>query len=149
MAAKLTEVAIDTPRADEFDLVFDAWANSFRKSPWAGCVPNHMWDAVSRAAASDILDRGALVLVAVTPIEGQEDKFPEVRRVMGYSVSEPDKHVLHWLYVKRDYRGTGVGSALLRATCPDGKWIYTYRTRASERFLGSRFRWDAVPARVK
>lgn len=147
--AALTEVTIDTPRADEFDLVFDAWANSFRKSPWAGCVPNNLWDQVSRAVAGDILDRGAIVLVAVTPIAGQEDKFPEVRRVMGYSVSEPDRGVLHWLYVKRDYRGAGVGSALLRATCPTGEWIYTFRTRASATFLGHRFKWDPVPARVK
>lgn len=146
---KLSEVIIDTPHADEFDLVFDAWANSFRKSPWAGCVPNNLWDQVSRAVADDILGRGALVIVAVTPIEGQEDKFPAVRRVMGYSVSEPDKHVLHWLYVKRDYRGAGIGTALLRATAHDGDWTYTHRTKASAGFLGSRFRWDPVPARIK
>ena len=79
---------------------------------------------------------------------------------MGYSVSEPSKRVLHWLYVKRDYRGMGVGTQLLEATCPpysgaSGErghspgWRYTYRTKASTRFLGEGFIWDPVPARVK
>lgn len=142
---------IDAPRPEEFKIIFDAWANSFRKSPWAGCVPNHMWDAVSREAARSILDRGARVLVAVTPIAGQEDQFPEVRRVMGYSVSEPDRGILHWLYVKEKFRGVGIGSALLEATCPEstGEWQYTFRTKASAKFLGPRFNWDPVHARVK
>lgn len=67
---------------------------------------------------------------------------------MGYSVTEPG--VLHWLFVKRDYRGMGVGSALLAASCPGTSPMkYTCRTRASAAFLGSRFSWDPVPARVK
>ena len=142
---------IDTPHADEYSLVFDSWARSFRKSPWAGCIPNQLYPSVQRTAMTDIMDRGAQVLVAVTPIEGQEDQFPEVRRVMGYSVSEPAKKLLHWIYVKDDFRGFGVGHQLLRATCGDGddEWTYTFRTYASTKFLGKRFKWDAVPARVK
>jgi GNAT superfamily N-acetyltransferase len=76
---------------------------------------------------------------------------------MGYVVFEPG--VLHWLYVKRDYRGFGVGRALIRemvsslnaadfAGAPD-RWIYTHRTKASQRFLGPCFHWDPVPARTK
>lgn len=133
---------IDTPRADEFPLVFDAWARSFKKSPWAGCVPNHLWDQVSRECAHQIVNRGARVLVAVT-------ELPDgTRRVMGYSVSEPGKKVLHWLFVKKDYRGMGVGKTLLAETCPGHGWTYTHRTRASARFLPG-FTWDPTAARVK
>lgn len=151
----------DAPTADEMKLVFDSWANSFRKSPWAGCIPNNLYDQVSREVARSILDRGARVIVAVTPIAGREDEFPAVRRVMGYSVSEPDRNVLHWLYVKdgpagNGYRRLGVGRALLEQTVkafdPDRPFVYTFRTRASERFLNGesrRFIWDPVPARVK
>jgi GNAT superfamily N-acetyltransferase len=146
-----------TPTADELKLVFDSWANSFRKSPWAGCIPNHLYDQVSREVQRSIMDRGARVLVAVTPIEGHEAEFPEVRRVMGYSVSEPERGILHFLYVKAPYRGIGVGRALKQRTVIDfsagQQWTYTFRTRASERFLNSDvpgvFRWDPVPARVK
>jgi len=146
----------DSPAADEYPLIFDSWARSFKKSPWAGCVPNHLWDMVSRAAASDILNRGARVIVAATPIEGADDY---ARRVMGYSVSEPG--VLHWLFVKRDYRDMGVGRALLDETTRDWPkdsvydaghptYKYTHRTRASSGFLkGSGWQWDPVLARVK
>lgn len=155
-------MTFDTPTVDEFKLVKDAWANSFRKSPWAGCIPNHLYDQVSRESIRSILDRGARVLVAVTPIHGREDEFPAVRRVMGYSVSEPHRGILHWLYVKAGpdglgYRGVGIGRAILERTIlefnPNVEWTYTFRTRASERFLnggdGPRFHWDPIPARVK
>lgn len=142
----------DAPTAEEYPLVFDAWANGFKKSPYAGCIPNRMYDDVSRAVIAEILDRGALVIVAAQPLPDGR------RRVMGFSVSEPGKRVLHWLYVKRDYRGVGIGAALLQETCPDtSAWKYTFRTKASDGFLrrasasygGPRFEWDPVPARVK
>lgn len=145
-------MTFDSPRPDEFPLIFDSWARSFRKSPWAGCIPNHLYDQVSRATINDILNRGARVIVAVQEVEGG-------RRVMGYSVSEPEvPGVLHWLFVKRDYRGFGVGSALLDETVrdwpltPPRRWSYTHRTAASNRFLARyphQFHWDPVPARVK
>ncbi len=133
----------DSPTAEEYALVIDAWVRSYQKSPWAGCVPNHLWDSVSRTCISEILNRGARIVVAVADTEDGG------RRVMGYSVSEPG--VLHWLFVKRDYRGVGVGSAILRETCPagGGPWTYTHRTRASERFLGRNFAYDPRTARIK
>lgn len=139
---------LDTPTADELKFVFDAWSNSFRKSPWAGCIPNHLYDQVSRETARTILDRGAVVLVAVTPIDGQEG-----RRVMGFVVVEPNRNVLHFLYVKEMYRRLGIGRALLEAATaefdPELDYTYTHRTKASTRFLGERFAWNPVPARTK
>jgi len=82
----------DIPTAEEFPLIFDSWARCWMRSPWAGCVRNCDWDTTTRATASEIIDRKGTrvtVLYTVTP-EG-------VRRVMGYSVSEPARHVLHWL----------------------------------------------------
>lgn len=142
----------DSPTADEFKFIFDSWANSFRKSPWAGCIPNHLYDQVSRECARSILDRGARVIAAVTPIEGQEEQFPAVRRVMGYSVSEPGRNVLHFLYVKDKFRGMGIGRRILEQTCAAGEWTYTFRTRACTKFLASSaatFKWDPIPARMK
>lgn len=141
----------DAPRADEFPLIFDSWSNSFKKSPWAGCVPNRLWDDVSRATIAEIIDRGARIIIAAMPLPDGG------RRVMGYSVSEPNKRTLHWLYVKKDYRGAGIGARLLRETCPDGAfaWRYTHRTKAADKFLrraagagGPHFEWDPVPSRV-
>lgn len=142
----------DDAKPDELALVFDSWARSFQKSPWAGCVPNHLYPQVSRAVSSEIVDRGARVLVAHVELPDGG------RRVLGYSVSEPEKRVLHWLFVKKDYRkpsGLCVGTELLRQTCPSGDWTYTFRTRASTKFLGAGERWgarffhDPTLARVK
>jgi len=130
--------------ADELAFVFDSWARSFQKSPYAGCIPNHMYPQVSRAAAAEIIDRGARVLVAYADMEDGS------RRIMGYSVSEPEKQTLHWLFVKHDYRGLGVGTALLNETCATWKApSYTYRTKASAKFLGPTFRWEPRFARIK
>lgn len=135
------------PLPDEYGLIYDAWSNSYRKSPWAGTIPNNLYDQVSRATASEILSRGARVVMAV-------EEVPGGRRAIGYSVSEPAKGVLHWLYVKRDYRGLGLGKALLAETLQpfpaDVRWVYTHRTKASAHFLRDvRIDWDPVPARVK
>lgn len=138
----------DSPRADELVLIFDSWARSFRKSPWAGCIPNHLYDQVSRACITELLTRGAKVIVAVAELEDGG------RRVMGYSVSEPEDGVLHYLYVKHDYRlpGSPVETALLaettRAFAPDKPRRYTHKTVALSRLLRG-WEHDPVPARVK
>lgn len=140
-----------TPTADEFALIYDSWSRSFRKSPWAGCVLNKDYETTSRNTIGEILDRGARVIVAVQDLEDGS------RRVLGYSVSEPDIATLHWLYVKDTYRvpGLQVGSQLLAETLKafpparDVTYVYTHRTPASAKFLGHNWRHDPVSARVK
>lgn len=159
----------DAPRPDELDFIYDSWARSYRKSPWAGTIPNHLWDQVSRAASSELLTRSRVIVGVVDlPSLGdpgasaQWDEAAELvrttsapaplRRVLCYSVSEPG--VLHWLYVKRDARRLGYGRRLLDETIK--QWggvhapgpIYTHKTRSCERFLRG-WRWDPVPARVR
>lgn len=142
----LRELKFALAEPEEYALVFDSWARSFQKSPWAGCIPNHLYAQVSRAASAEIIDRGAKVIVAFV-------ELPEGRRVVGYSVSEPRRGVLHWLFVKHDYRGLGIGRALLKETSaawgPSDWYSYTYRTRASAKFLGENWRWEPKHARVK
>lgn len=143
----LRELKFDLAEPEEYALVFDSWARSFQKSPWAGCIPNHLYAQVSRAASAEIIDRGAKVIVAYV-------ELPEGRRVVGYSVSEPERGVLHWLFVKHDFRGLGIGKAILAATVDGVDWsgvelAYTYRTRASAKFLGAKWRWEPKYARVK
>lgn len=138
----------DSPTADELPLIYDSWSRSFKKSPWAGCVLNRDYPQVSRNTIGEILDRGARVIVAVVDLEDG------ARRVMGYSVSEPALRVLHWIYVKDNYRlpGLQVGTRLLEETTrewEEGGWSYSHRTHASSRFLGPRWEHDPVTARVK
>lgn len=122
----------EKPLATEWPLIFDSWARSFRNSPWAGCVRNCDYHDVFRAAMSEIVDGGARVVVLVNPTEDG------TRRVIGYSVSDPARKVIHWIYVKRDWRGLGFGRAIRRQIVPDNErsgWVYTYRTDACSRFM--------------
>jgi GNAT superfamily N-acetyltransferase len=139
----------DVPAADEWRFVFDSWANSFRKSPWAGCIPNNLYDQVSRATASDIIARpGARTVVCTIDLpEGG-------RRVMGYAVAEPRRSILHWAFVKKDYRRLGIAKTLVAEVTgdfPDGRKFYTHKTRLSHKLLRERdgWEWDPVFARVK
>ena len=139
--------AFDLPADDELVLVYDSWARSFRKSPWAGCVPNHLWDGVSRACISELLSRSRVIMAVKNLDDGK-------RRVLGYSVSEPG--ALHWLYVKDDYRGLGVGKSLLEVTVNTPPWdqfVYSHRTRAADKFLRRASEhawvWDPVLARIR
>lgn len=141
----LSELKFGEAHPEEYALVFDSWSRSFQKSPWAGCIPNHLYAQVSRQASAEIIDRGAFVLVAYV-------ELPDLpRRVVGYAVMEPG--VLHWLFVKHDYRGLGIGKALLSHVTAgfsmDPPWTYTYRTRASQNFLGPTWKHDPKHARIK
>jgi GNAT superfamily N-acetyltransferase len=140
---------LDTPTPEEFPFIFSSWAESFMKSPYAGCIRNCDYPEASRRAMAEIIDRGARVTVLVNTLPNG------VRRVAGYSVSEPARKILHWVYVKRDYRGMGNGRLLRRDVVADAdldKWTYTYRTHSSDRFLtakGRRMKWDRRPACMK
>lgn len=131
-----------SPVAEEFNFIFDSWARSFQKSKWAGNVRNCDYAATSRGTAGDIIDRGARVVVAV------EDMADGTRNIVGYSVSEPAKKVLHYLYVKRALRGLGIGKKLLVDLGDTANWRYTHKTSACDRFLRG-MQWDPTTSRVK
>jgi GNAT superfamily N-acetyltransferase len=123
----------DAPTEDEWPFIFDSWANSWMKSPWAGTVRNCDWPEVSRKASSEIVDR-ATTRVTVLWQETEDG----VRRIVGYSVSEPAQRVIHWIYVRRDCRGYGNGRRLLQEIMGDtrrSEWVYTHRTNACSRFF--------------
>jgi GNAT superfamily N-acetyltransferase len=134
---------IDSPEAEEFAFIFDSWAKAFRMSDWAGVVRNCDWDVTSRAAMAELVDRPT-ARIEVMVVETEDG----TRRIAGYSVSEPSRKILHWLYVKRDFRGMGIGRKLRRSLTSDqelSQWTYTYRTDASARFL----RWCSQSMRHK
>jgi GNAT superfamily N-acetyltransferase len=140
-------VTFDEPTPEELALVHDSWVESFRKSPWGGCVRNDYWQTCQRATIQGILHRGTKLTVVLAPVvEGVHTG----RRVMGWACTEPQLEVLHYLYVKADYRKHGIGRALLEHVA--GKWHqprYTHRTRSCDALFPRRWRWDPTPARIR
>jgi hypothetical protein len=110
--------------SSEVELVLDSMSKSFRASPYAGVVPNHLWHPVIKAAYTGLLERGAKVLCARA-----------AGRVVGYFLYEekgPDL-VAHYVYVKDYARRTGVAKRLLeRAGATPGRRVfYSFRTKAT------------------
>lgn len=132
------DIPSDAPEGggkSEWNLIFDSWALSWRKSPWSGTVRNCDWPEVSKAASGEIVDRPT-TCVRVAWIKTEDG----VRRVKGYIVAEPSKKVIHWIFVKRDYRNQGVARALMQHVMGEDfghrrNWVYTHRTYACARLF--------------
>ena len=124
--------------ADEIPFIVDAWARSFRDSPWAGCISNEHYQEAQRATINDLLARGARATVAV-PTEGP-------RRVCGFVAFEaPD--IIHYVYTKRWARKRGLANSMISFAAPNGG-RFSFRTPSSEFLLRRGFKWNPIPARV-
>lgn len=91
-------------RAVESDYVFimDSWMRSYRKSPDSN-LPDSFFFAAYRAIAGLLL-KTSTVEVMVTPDNNDA--------ILGYVVYDPG--VVHWVYVKRDYRESGLAHILIK-----------------------------------
>lgn len=72
--------------------VHDTWLNSWRTSPWAGCVPNHLFFDTQRATIAGLLARGASVRIC------HFAESPEL--IQGWCCFEQKEGItiLHYLY---------------------------------------------------
>lgn len=109
---------------EEVTFVLDSMSKSFRSSPWAGVVGNHLWHPLMKATLTGLLERGARVRVARAS-----------GKIQGYVMFEtkgPDVFV-HWVYTRDSARRLGVGSRLLQeAGVKKGqRWFYTFRTKSA------------------
>lgn len=102
----------------------DTWKRSFRDSPFAGPIPNHIYHRVYGEVLDYLMEREDVrVEIAANPdFEHQ---------VFGYVVTEEgfDAPTLHWIYVKRVYRGYGVARELLKRAGidPQSRFYYTFK----------------------
>jgi GNAT superfamily N-acetyltransferase len=128
--------AIRPGRPADARFVLDSWARSFRRSPFAGCVPEDLYPSVVRATATRLLATGTLE-VACNPDEPDQ--------ILGWALREPGR--LHYVYVKDPWRRDGIARDLL-ARAP--LQSFTHRTPAGDRLLARVapwLTWDPVPAR--
>jgi GNAT superfamily N-acetyltransferase len=149
-------IEFSTPTVDELKFILDSWSSSYRKSKYAGTVPNNHWEEISRATATQLMSRPRCrTIVALAPSDTISLDTGEAARgrVMGYSVAEPG--ILHWIYTKKDFRRLGIATQMLNEQMTqwddkDKKYPrFTHRTDASYRFLPRWWKWDTIPARVK
>lgn len=108
---------------EDYNFVLSSWAHSFKGSPWAGMVPNNEWHPMMKKCIDQLLSRGARVVLAVA-----DDDRDQILGYICYEKSVCGMPVVHYVFVKDDFRKEhGLGKALLGVT-GDGSFIYTYRT---------------------
>lgn len=111
------------PTPTELPGLFEDWAGSFRKSRWAGNLPNNLYWSAHIEAFRQLLTRGATALVLTT------SEHPSV--VLGWVVSERTSRnevVAHYVYVTPLYRRRGIANRLLTAAGLTKDCVYTFRT---------------------
>jgi ribosomal protein S18 acetylase RimI-like enzyme len=108
---------------DDVGFVLDSWLRSFRDA-WPNCaMPMQVYYEHYRPIAMGLLQRdGVRGMVACRP--------DQPSRLYGYVVAEHagDIPVLHYLGVKRAYRGVGIAAALARAVgIVDDAFVFTFK----------------------
>lgn len=144
MSQKLSDaVTIRDYTQEDLPFILDGWIRTWRISDWAGTVPNNMIWEVTRSVIAGLLTRGARILVA------EVDRESGGKRLVGFICLELP-HYLHFLFVKRAFRGLGVAALLLDSWrtvtgCQVG--TFTHRTLACRWLADNGWTWDPVPAR--
>ncbi len=134
-------------RPTDWRLISDAWQRSYRNSPWAGVVPNHLWAGLMLEMQDGLLARGADCAVIV------DESRPDL--IVGFICTERvaglEQPVLHYLYVKRDFRGVGIAGDLLRSVYPeDSRVTVTHLTqRGANALKRHRIRMTFAPEIVR
>jgi GNAT superfamily N-acetyltransferase len=110
----------------DYNFILSNWAHSFKGSPWAGCSPNNLWHSRIKEEVDQLLGRGAHVVMAVA-----DDDRDHLLGFICFEKPACGIPVIHYAYVKDDFREQGVGSALMDIA-GKGQHIYTYRTYDSQ-----------------
>lgn len=117
------EIEYRGARADDIRFIFDSWLRSWRKSPWAGVIPNNLYFPLTRGTIEQLVARGATFTVACLAAD------PE--RILGWICHEQSgpEAVVHYLYVKDPYLSLGIGDALIARIPGNKPGFYTFRYR--------------------
>lgn len=129
MPQTANDLVLRPARRDDISFIFDSWLRSWRKSPWAGIVPNNVYYPLTRSVIEQLVARGAEFKVAA--LESNPD------HILGWICYEllpartPDgpEAVIHYLYVKDPYLPLGIDDQLVAAVPGVKPGFYTFRYR--------------------
>lgn len=122
---------------EDYNCILSDWAKSYKGSPWAGTVSNNHWHRTVKDTIDSLLSRGASVLLAVA-----DDDTTQILGWVCYEKSASGVFVLHYIFVKDDFRGDGIAPSLL-AKAGNEPCIHTHKTRDCKYLCGL---GDYVPA---
>lgn len=101
--------------------IFHSWLRSFRKSPTNAFISDPEYYKGHHKVVEDSIN-SLIVKVAY-----HAEDTSHILGYIAYEYSEENKAIVHWLFVKRDYRGFGIGKMLWDlATSDVDKVLYTH-----------------------
>jgi hypothetical protein len=106
--------------------ILDSWMKSWRKSPWAGTLPNNRFFAITRESIEQLIARGSTFEVA--------SSHTKPDHILGWicheltTDSEP-RTVIHYLYVKDPYLKSNIARTLVDRAPGRQPGYYTHRYR--------------------
>lgn len=109
----------------------EGWFGLYKRSGWAGVIPNNLADAVLEESARQLFARGARMYIAVDP------KMPSLW--LGFLFVESTRDgvpVIHAAFTKPNYRRSGVQRSLFEAADIErtGRLFYTMKLGPESRF---------------
>lgn len=130
MSELIVRKAMLGPQTDE-EFIFDSWLRCYRKSPDSH-LPDEVFFPLYRGIIKHLMVHSK---VEVLCIPENEDA------ILGYIVYDPS--VVHWIYIKRDFRGQGLGKLLIDRAGPNP--VLTFTTPTGRK----RLRWPIVPKALR
>lgn len=122
-------------RSGDYNFVLAGWAKTFRNSFYSGTCQNRNFHSQMKDTFDFLLSRGMTVILACNK-ENPDQLFGFV----AYEVAENGTFVVHYLYVKPDWRGHKISKALLEAIELPEKFAYTHHTECSQYYPGGEYR---------
>lgn len=122
----------------DVEYVRKTWLDAFYRSPWAGCVPNNLYEEVYTQAIDQLLARGSKLLLIRNPANPQL-----IVAWICYELTPRGEAVVHFLFTKPTYRKHGAANALLQAVlgaCQQERFFYTFRTANARFFQAGTYR---------
>jgi len=132
----LNEIEFRSAKTDDLHFIMAAWLNSYRRSQWAGVVPNNMYHKTHRELITQLLARGMFLIVAVN----KED----TDQILGFVAAEKSNKgiaVVHYVFVKDEFRRNGLATKLLSVLGVEsngGSFLYTFRTSDARFFKNAK-----------
>lgn len=122
-------------QSEDLAFVIAAWLKSFRRSPFAGVIPNDLYHATYKNCFDQLLQRGMKVTVVCNTSNPDQ-----LLGFIAYETAANGTPVVHYLFVKDVFRGNGIGKLLLAdANVKRGSpFIYTFKTSDSRKLRGGK-----------
>lgn len=120
---------------EDRSLIMNSWLRSYRKSPDSNLYDTAFF-ASYRPIAEYLLKRAQVKVVVP---EGDENL------ILAYMVCEPG--VLHWIYVKRDFRKQGIAKLLLKSQYTEDP-VITFTTPLGRKRLKLKYRPKVLRQRM-